>query len=137
MGAVEEAGSVVLEYDGRGNGTKDLSTPMVPPVLAVGSKPQGRSASRCAQRCPFSEARRKGRAWSTAQLPSGPVFCSSFWTQPCLPYKLRVNCGPSSCGCGPRDTVFLSDEHVACCHKKVQHMDLLRNMHQVYFLTSK
>lgn len=30
-----------------------------------------------------------------------------------------------------------SDVHVAFCHKEAQHMDLLRNMHQVYFLTSK
>lgn len=100
MGAVEEAGIVVLEHEGRGNGTKDLSTPVVPPVLVVESKPPGPSASQCAGRRPFSEASREGPAWSTARPPFGPVSCSSSWTQPCLPYKLRVNCGPSSCAVG-------------------------------------
>lgn len=84
-----------------------------------------------------SEAGRKDMTWNTARLPSGPVFHGSCWTQSCLPYKLWVNCGPSSCGRGPRDKVFLSHVHVAFCHTKVQHTDLLRSMHQVYFLTSK
>lgn len=93
-------GSRDCSLEGRGNNTKDLSTPMVPPILVVESKSQGPSAAQCARRYPFSEARRKGTAWNTARLPSGPVFCSRFWTQPCLPYKLQVNCGPSSCAVG-------------------------------------
>ena len=86
---------------------------------------------------PFSEVTRKARPGTQLGLPPGPAFRGCFWTQPRLPAKLWVDCGPCSCGRGLRDRLFLSAKRVALCHKKVQHMHLLRIMHHIYFLTSK
>lgn len=130
----KEPGILVLKYKGRENVMRDLSTLHTAGVWKSVSE---------AQRPPVNVKlllqwkQKKSSTWNTAWLPSGPVFHSSFWTQLCLPYRLWMNDNLSSCGCGPCDKIFLSDVHMAFCHKKVQHMDLLRNMHQVYFLTSK
>lgn len=144
----EEPGAVVLEK-GRDNVTEGLSLPAVPQLLSreaclsnPASPPQHAPlphppTPQHMWRHSSNGARRKDMTWNTAWLPSGLVFHGSFWTQSCLRYKLWVNCGLSSCGRGPCDKVFLSEVHVAFCHSKVQHMDLLRSMHQVYFLTSK
>lgn len=77
------------------------------------------------------------RTCRPGSFPSGPVFCSGYWAGPCLPYKQVSELWFQQLWPQPCDKVFLSDVHVTFCHKKVQHTNLLRNMHQVYFLTSK
>lgn len=132
MAVAEHSGIVVWGYKGRELVTKKCVYPYDTPTVGVGRQSQQAGTPSLCEGT-LRDPRRKGTTWTSL----GACFCSGFWIQPCLPYKLWVNCGPSSCGHGPRDQVFVSDTHVAFCHRKVQRMDLQRSMQQVYFLTSK
>ena len=113
----KSTGIVVLESKGWENILRDPSTPGVPQLLLW--KASLSLAPLCKHEGPLQWSHKKSKTRPTAWPPPGPVFHSCFWTQPCFPYKLWVNCGPCSCGRGLRDQAFLSAVPLAFCHNKV------------------